>query len=110
MLGAYPLGSQPLASQGAVAAAPDAGDDVAPRYARPASDIGAGNWLPSSGADLYAMLDEATPDDSDYIYTTTAGACEIALGAVEDPETSSGQAVRYQVWSIDGAGVTVRLK
>jgi FtsP/CotA-like multicopper oxidase with cupredoxin domain len=32
------------------------------------------------------------------------------LNPVQDPGTSSGQVVRYQVWNLTGAGVTVELK
>ena len=43
-----------------------------PRYARPNSDTSVGAWLPSSGTELFAMVDEATASDADYIYATTA--------------------------------------
>jgi hypothetical protein len=78
--------------------------------ARPSADTSAGAWLPSAGSDIYAMLDEVSPDDADYIYATTATACEVALNAVSDPGTSSGQVVSYQVWSPTGDGLTVKLK
>jgi hypothetical protein len=32
------------------------------QYARPESDVAAGNWSPSSGSDLWAMIDEETQD------------------------------------------------
>jgi hypothetical protein len=38
------------------------------QYARPISDIAANGWQASTGSDLYAMLDESTPNDADYIY------------------------------------------
>ena len=41
------------------------------RYGRPISDIQA-QWTPSTGSDNYAMLDEASADDADYVYTTGA--------------------------------------
>lgn len=81
-----------------------------PRYARPDSDVSVGAWLPSTGSVLADMIDETTADSTDYIYTTAPGACEIALGAVTDPATSSGQVVRYQVWSPEENALTVRLK
>lgn len=37
------------------------------QFARPISDIDQGDWTPSIGSDLYAMVDEDTPDDADYI-------------------------------------------
>lgn len=78
--------------------------------ARPTSDASVGAWLPSSGSVLYDMLDEATADSADYIYATTATTCQIALNAVADPQTSSGQVVSYQAWSPNGDGLTARLK
>jgi len=36
-------------------------------------------WTPSTGSTHYTLLDEATPnDDTDYVYTSTAGATETA--------------------------------
>ena len=35
----------------------------------PIADIATGGWLPSSGTDLFPMLDETTRDDSDYVYS-----------------------------------------
>lgn len=105
MLGFAPIAATPIASYQMAA------DTVLdPRYARPSADLSAGAWLASSGTDLYAMIDEASADATDYIHTNSPGACEIALGAVADPETSSGQVVRYQTWSDTGSGLTVRLK
>lgn len=84
--------------------------DPAPRYARPLADIAAGPWLPSSGSSLAAMIDEETPDGSDFIYTSAPGAAEIRLGPVVDPQTSSGQVLRYKISSPTGSAVTVKLK
>ncbi len=106
MIGAYSIGSQPIGGESQAAA------DIEPRYARPQSDVSAGAWLPSTGSDLFAMIDEAEAeaDATDYIYTDTPSTCEIALNAVQDPLSSAGQKVRYQVWSDTGSGLTVTLK
>jgi len=77
--------------------------------ARPSSDTTTGAWLPSAGSSLYATLDEVSPDDADYIYTNSVSTCKIALNAVADPLTSSGQVVSYRVWSPNSDGLTVRL-
>jgi hypothetical protein len=95
-----------LMSGGQISITP--GADV--RYARPASTVTPGAWVPSSGSDLAAMLDEPTADSSDYISTVSTEPCEIALNPVIDPGTSSGQVVRYQAWSPNGSGIIVRLK
>lgn len=87
-----------------------AGPPADPRYARPQSDVSAGAWTPSSGTALYAMIDEPSADSADYISTSTPSTCEVKLNPVVDPGTSSGQVARYQVWSLNGDGLTVRLK
>lgn len=46
----------------------DAAQTVTPSVIiSPASDVSAGTWTPSSGIDLYAMIDEHVRSDSDYI-------------------------------------------
>lgn len=37
------------------------------QFARPNRDAAAGGWTPSTGNDLWAMIDEVTPSDADYI-------------------------------------------
>lgn len=86
------------------------GSSADPRYARPASDVSAGAWTPSSGSDLYAMLDEETASDTDYIETTTASTCEIALNSVTDPATSSGQVITIRAQSAYGNDLVATLK
>lgn len=82
---------------------------VTAQYARPVSDVSAGGWTASTGSDLFAMLDEAAADDGDYITTTSASTCEVALGSLSDPAVSTGHIVRYQL-SADAGGITVRLR
>lgn len=78
--------------------------------ARPIADITAGGWLPSSGSDLWNMVNEVAVDETDYIYTTTAGdTCELTLSGVSDPGTSSGQVFSYQAWSPSGSAATFSL-
>lgn len=82
---------------------------VTAQYARPVSDAAAGAWTASSGSDLYAMLDETAASDADYIVTTGASTCEVALGALTDPAVSTGHIVRYRI-SATGGGIIVRLR
>lgn len=45
----------------------DAPSDASLRQClHPVADIAANGWTPSSGTDLFAMIDEVTPDDTDY--------------------------------------------
>ena len=82
---------------------------VTVQYARPTSDVTAGTWTASSGSDLYAMLDETSASDADYIVTTGASTCEVALGSLSDPSSSTGHKVRYRL-SANTGGITVRLR
>jgi hypothetical protein len=41
--------------------------DCAVVIAAPDADTAVDDWIPSSGSDLYAMVDEETPNDADYI-------------------------------------------
>lgn len=78
--------------------------------ARPGSDTSNSGWTPSTGSDLYAMLDEVSPNDADYISAASAGSvCRLGLGAVADPGTSSGQVVSYRASSSTGNGLKVEL-
>jgi len=85
------------------------GGVVTAQYARPVSDVSAGGWTASTGSDLFAMLDETTADDADYITTTSATTCEVALGSLSDPAVSTGHIVRYRI-SGDAGGIIVRLR
>jgi hypothetical protein len=82
---------------------------VTVQYARPTSDVTAGTWTASTGSDLYAMIDETVASDSDYIVTTGASTCEVALGSLSDPSSSTGHKVRYRLSATSG-GITVRLR
>lgn len=41
---------------------------------RPGADVLTTGWLASTGTDLFAMIDEVSADDADYIYRDLAGA------------------------------------
>lgn len=101
---------QRMGSAGLFVNADDLGESPAmpdARYARPLSDVGAGPWAASDGGSL---ADAVKQDDGITMGTSAPGTCEIRLGAVADPNTSSGQVVRYKASSNSGSGLTVRLK
>ena len=75
----------------------------------PVSDVAAGSWLPSSGSDLYAMVDETAYSDTDYIYATSATTCTLALTSGSDPSSSSGHILRYRLLAGSGS-ISVVLK
>lgn len=75
---------------------------------RPTSDISAGAWAPSSGSDLYAMLDEVAYDDADYIQTTSASTSEVKFGTGLDPNSSTGHTIRYRAKGTGTLTITLR--
>lgn len=80
-----------------------------PQIVYPTGDVAGGTWLPSTGTDLYACIDETAASDADYISTVNASTCEVALSTLSDPASSSGHIVRYRL-SAEAGGVTVRLR
>lgn len=82
------------------------------QYARPDSDIAAGNWTPNSGSTLYTQIDEVSASDSDFIQaSSTETTATIGLSNVSDPGVSSGHVVRYraQKTTTPSGSLTVRL-
>jgi hypothetical protein len=79
-------------------------------YARPASDITT-QWTPSTGTSHFAMIDEVTASDADYISATAAGQTdEVKLQAMVAPQAGTSVAIGYRVQGITGsAGVTVSM-
>jgi len=69
------------------------------QIARPSSDITA-NWTPTTGATLFACIDETSAnDDTDAIDTganPVSLVCEVKFGSLTDPLSSSGHVVRYR--------------
>jgi hypothetical protein len=83
---------------------------VAYTYARPSSDITT-QWTPSAGTDHYALIDESTANDSDYIYATAAGQTdEVKLASMSAPQAGTSLLINYRVQGIvGGASVTLSL-
>jgi hypothetical protein len=79
-------------------------------YARPSSDITT-QWTPSTGTSHFAMIDEVTASDADYISATAAGQTdEVKLQAMVAPQAGTSVAIGYRVQGITGsAGVTVSM-
>lgn len=61
-----------------------------PQLVYPTSDVADGSWTPSTGTDLYPMVDEpTTPSDSDYIRSGASPVNDTAilqLGSVSTPD------------------------
>ena len=74
----------------------------------PTGDVAGGAWLPSTGTDLFACVDESAASDADYIYATTPGAYQeftFQDGGAVDPST--GGHVRYRIPAGTGTIVAV---
>lgn len=98
-----------IALDPAIASGSFSGSMAASPIARPTSDISAGGWTPSTGTELYPMLDELTPDDGDYIETSTATTGTLGLSAPTFPGGPT-QVLSARGASDDGSTLTVRLK
>jgi hypothetical protein len=79
-------------------------------YARPTSDITT-QWTPSTGTDHFALIDETTANDSDYIFATAGGQTdEVKLAAMTAPKSGTSVDVQYRVQGVSGGGkVTLSL-
>jgi hypothetical protein len=75
---------------------------------RPASDVTT-QWTPSTGSDHYALIDEATASDADYIYATAAAQTdEVKLATLTAP--TGNLVINYRVAGVtDAATVVVSL-
>jgi hypothetical protein len=62
------------------------------QYARPDADTSVGNWAASSGSSRYAMIDESSTDDSDYISVENYGSVDtitVGLSDVDTPDSGT---------------------
>ncbi len=82
---------------------------LSPQLLAPVSDVSTGDWTASSGSDLYAMLDESSYSDADYILTDSESSCTLAFAAASDPASSTGHVLRYRLLAGSGS-VTATLK
>lgn len=82
---------------------------AAPQVFAPTGQLVSSTWLSSTGGALYTCVDETSPNEADYIYTTTPGAfAEFTFpngGAV----SAAGGFVRYNIPAGSGS-VTVELR
>lgn len=73
--------------------------DNSDQIARPDADTTAGVWVPSVGTDLFAMVDEASHDDSDYISAggaPTNQVVKLSLSDVSAAALTSGHVVNWR--------------
>ncbi len=80
---------------------------VTTQIAVPVSDVSAGGWTPSTGTDLWAMLDETVPDDTDYIISASGpvnAEAKVRLSPLTDPNSSTGHIVNYRFYKTPDGG------
>lgn len=76
------------------------------QYARPASDGVNNEWLLSSGVSAFSLLDETSPSDADYIYTSPAPTGPdiiLNLSSVTDPASATDHVIRFRASSVSGS-------
>lgn len=78
-----------------------------PQFARPDADLHVGNFTTHSGGttNLFATIDEASPDDADYIRSPASPSSQVyacRLSDVSDPSSSTGHVIRMRT-SVDQA-------
>lgn len=73
-----------------------------PQVSAPSVDVTDGSWTTDTGGSvLYAAIDEAVASDTDYIKSSNltqgnSDLCEIALGSLTDPISSSNHTLSYR--------------
>src|SRR5512146_3457687 len=79
---------------------------------RPSSDVDAGEWTPSFGEDLYAMVNEEVADDDSFITSSEAidDVCEFGFANIATPAVRTDHAVTYRIKSVGDAAATVELR
>lgn len=79
------------------------------QFARPDADLSTGNWSPNSGSSLYAVINETSPADVDYISVTdnyfgTAESCSVDLSSVTDPDSTTAHTVLVRAYTDSYSG------
>lgn len=83
-----------------------------PQLLAPTGRLGGSTWLASSGGTTYSCVDETSPDEADYAYTTTADAWEeFTFDAPDSGHNGdcNGGYVKYRIPAGSGS-ITVELK
>jgi hypothetical protein len=78
------------------------------------STLVAGSWRPTTGTDLFAMIDESSPSTTDYIYSKAmrpgeSDQCEVLLTAGQNPWATSGRSVDFTYMATE-AGCTLKVE
>lgn len=86
----FPFGDR---RQGAIAGGGGGGT----QFARPISDLSVSGYAPSSGTDLFAMLDEVAANDSDYIEASAGSSTALfRLTSLTDPGFDTNHTLSFR--------------
>jgi hypothetical protein len=85
-----------------------------PQKARPDSDVSLGYWTDEGDGttDIYQSIDEASPNDADYIkssFKPSNDTSEYGLSNIVDPQVGSGHIVRYRYHKNNAGGNQINL-
>lgn len=78
------------------------------QFARPISDVSTGSWTPSTGASLWACIDEQDASEADFIQSslTANDSCEVRLSPVEAALIDRLHILNYRARKSGAAGNT----
>ncbi|MBE7419847.1 MAG: hypothetical protein HS128_19245 [Ideonella sp.] len=79
-----------------------------PQEAAPTADVSDGAWTPSTGADNYAVIDEATASDADYASVGSNSTLRVGLAALSTPGAGT-QTVAFRAGGSPAKKLIVRL-
>ena len=83
------------------------------QFARPDSDVTAGNWTPQGGpVSLFDTMNEVVANDADFAESAsnpTADLMEVGLSNLDDPALSTGHVLRYRYQKDSAAGAQIDL-
>lgn len=83
------------------------------QHARPNNDAGSFFWTPSTGTNLWSLLDETFPDDSDYIQsdvvTDIPESLYLSLSPLDDPLSSTGHVLKLRFGKTEPGGDAVNM-
>ena len=78
-------------------------------FLRPIADTSNGAWTASSGSDRFAMIDESSTNDSDYITVSSASTYKTRLTTVSDPGVDTDHSVVVRAKGDGSSQLTIAL-
>ena len=78
-------------------------------FLRPIADTSNGAWTASSGSDRYALIDESSTNDADYISVASASTYKTRLTSVSDPGVNTDHSVVVRAKGDGSSQLTIAL-